>query len=101
MKILQKASIEKLRCSKTIPYRDVRRSSNRKNRKNSKNRKVKDKKEKKSVSKKSKGKEGKERKSKSKKCRSNQEINPLTGRCWKRCEEGKIRNDKGRCVNKK
>ena len=101
MKILQTASIEKRRCTKTVPYRDVRRSSkNRKSKKSKKEKKEKkeNNKGKKSVSKKSKRKD----KSKSpKKCRSNQEINPLTGRCWKRCEEVKIRNEKGICVNKK
>ena len=35
------------------------------------------------------------------KCKDDEEINPETGRCRKKCPEGKVRNEKGNCVNAK
>jgi hypothetical protein len=36
-----------------------------------------------------------------KECKEDEELNPETGRCRKKCPEGKVRNEKGNCVNPK
>jgi hypothetical protein len=43
-------------------------------------------------------KEKKEKKEKN--CVDPKEIHPITGKCVEKCKDGKVRNDKGRCVNK-
>ena len=35
---------------------------------------------------------------KTEKCKDDEEINPESGRCRKKCPEGKVRNEKGACV---